>query len=120
MRTSPSAPRTGPRASSRTTPGGDSDRDESAGEYGSELGDPESDAGDEDWEEELEGLPEEEKMRDPLHAARIMRTVDGVTFAGHVEDIEFGTISGSRLYFIRYSDGGEEHMAARAVLTYLG
>jgi len=66
-------------------------------------------------DEELEDMPEDEKKRDPLRHARISWQIQGREFTGYVEDIEVGTISGDRLYRIRYCDGDLEHFTAQMV-----
>lgn len=73
----------------------------------------------EDVEEELEDLPEEEKMVDPLRHAKIRRIVNGEEFDGEVEDIEQGKISKDRLYRIKYSDGDLEHLTEEQVRAAL-
>mmetsp|Transcript_74231 Transcript_74231/g.197044 ORF Transcript_74231/g.197044 Transcript_74231/m.197044 type:complete len:162 (-) Transcript_74231:192-677(-) len=74
-----------------------------------------SEAGDEELEEELEDLPAAEKAEDPLHGARIRRTIDGQVFNGVVEEIEVGKVSRDRLYRIKYEDGDGEHLTAEMV-----
>jgi len=58
----------------------------------------------------MEDLPQAEKDVDPFNNAKIMRTIDGTTFYGHVEDIEVGKQSRDRLYRIKYEDGDLEHL----------
>jgi len=68
-------------------------------------------------DEVLADLPEQEKVADPLRYAKIVKTcsVPGGgfrEFAGEVVEIEVGTLSGDRLYRIRYSDGDLQHFTA--------
>jgi len=69
----------------------------------------------EELEEELEDMPAAEKAQDPLHAAKIRRTIDGQVFEGTVEEIEVGKVSRDRLYRIKYTDGDLEHLTADQV-----
>lgn len=71
-------------------------------------------------DEVLGDLPEYEKAHDPLRNAKILKTcsVPGGgfrEFVGEVVEIEVGTISGERLYRIRYGDGDLQHFTAEEV-----
>mmetsp|Transcript_24558 Transcript_24558/g.70055 ORF Transcript_24558/g.70055 Transcript_24558/m.70055 type:complete len:175 (+) Transcript_24558:64-588(+) len=69
-----------------------------------------------EWEEELEDVPEEEKAKDPLRNASIKRTGDdGAPLEGKVVDIEQGQLTKERLYRIVYTDGDLQHMTAEEV-----
>mmetsp|Transcript_29128 Transcript_29128/g.39345 ORF Transcript_29128/g.39345 Transcript_29128/m.39345 type:complete len:132 (-) Transcript_29128:220-615(-) len=61
-------------------------------------------------EEELLELTREEMVADSLWLRRIVKESDGVKFVGHVSDISIGSITGERLYLIKYEDGDNEHM----------
>ncbi|CAK0868123.1 unnamed protein product [Prorocentrum cordatum] len=69
-------------------------------------------------EEELVDLSAELKAQDPLMNMRIRRMIGEQCYTGQVEDIEVGTISGERLYRIRYCDGDLEHYTAKQVKEF--
>uniref|UniRef100_A0A7S2AGV8 Tudor domain-containing protein n=1 Tax=Alexandrium andersonii TaxID=327968 RepID=A0A7S2AGV8_9DINO len=71
-------------------------------------------------DEVLGDLPEHEKAADPLRYAKILKTCSlpggGFReFIGEVVEIEVGSITGDRLYRIRYSDGDLQHFTAEEV-----
>merc|ERR1719206_1216727 len=75
-------------------------------------------AKEQEFEEELEDLPEAEKQADPLNGAHISRVLGGETYTGKVEDIEVGKISKERLYRVRYCDNDLEHYTAAQVQEF--
>jgi len=71
-------------------------------------------------DEVLADLPEHEKAADPLRFAKVLKTcsVPGGgfrEFAGEVVEVEVGSITGDRLYRVRYSDGDLQHFTADEV-----
>ena len=60
-------------------------------------------------EEEVIPLPEADKDSDVLRRASVERVMNDGVYHGTVEDIEQGKDSGERLYFVRYTDGDNEH-----------
>eukprot|EP00931_Biecheleriopsis_adriatica_P104356 TRINITY_DN79038_c0_g1_i1.p1 TRINITY_DN79038_c0_g1~~TRINITY_DN79038_c0_g1_i1.p1 ORF type:complete len:360 (-),score=50.92 TRINITY_DN79038_c0_g1_i1:602-1681(-) len=73
----------------------------------------------EESEEELEELPEAEKLEDPLLNAHIRKVIGNVAFNGYIEDIEVGRVTRERLYRVRYDDGDLEHMTPDQVCSCL-
>merc|ERR1711879_86792 len=67
-------------------------------------------------DEELEDVPQEIKVKDPLYLMKIRRKIGGTVFTGQVEDIEMGKVSKDKLYRVRYSDGDLEHYTREQVL----
>jgi hypothetical protein len=70
-------------------------------------------------DEELETVPEDEKIHDPLFMTKILKVIAGVAYSGTVEDVERGKHSGDVLYRVRYDDGDLEHFTAEMVLDCL-
>jgi hypothetical protein len=69
----------------------------------------------ENADEELVDLSFDSKAEDPFLHARIQNEIDGVIFAGEVEDVEMGAVSGVFWYMVQYDDGDREHMVAEQV-----
>mmetsp|Transcript_8928 Transcript_8928/g.26232 ORF Transcript_8928/g.26232 Transcript_8928/m.26232 type:complete len:319 (-) Transcript_8928:157-1113(-) len=75
-------------------------------------------------DEVLADIPEEEKAADPLQHARVARIVSlpgggSQEFTGEVVEIEVGTLTGDRLYRVRYADGDLQHFTAEDVRQWM-
>ena len=66
--------------------------------------------------EQVETLPMDAQLHDPLRHARIRSVTDGVVRFGFVETIDIGTVSKQRLYHIRYTTGDWQHYTADQVI----
>eukprot|EP00747_Dinoflagellata_sp_TGD_P060074 gnl/TRDRNA2_/TRDRNA2_151858_c0_seq2.p1 gnl/TRDRNA2_/TRDRNA2_151858_c0~~gnl/TRDRNA2_/TRDRNA2_151858_c0_seq2.p1 ORF type:complete len:239 (+),score=40.04 gnl/TRDRNA2_/TRDRNA2_151858_c0_seq2:57-719(+) len=69
--------------------------------------------------EELDQVPLEEKVQDPLWGAKIKRTINNHTFRGEVVNIERGQVSGEHLYLILYEDDDREHLTRDELLVFV-
>lgn len=63
-------------------------------------------------------MPLKEAQADQYYGVWVRRNFGGRPVQGRVEEIDIGIRSKERLYFVKYDDGGVEHLSEEEVKEY--